>query len=316
MKKNTNEIVKRIQNHYVRDDCIQIMFPYQNTLTIVNPDGMLYHHKPGSTVYINKYLEDERRKQFPYSNIPTHFSKVGLKKITYTNQLLDFEKPYIRIGDGYFSESFVIKDNNQALLITSIMNPNNHVEHMTYDELLKYVGKHDTEEQIYYVYLSGAIPSNNEQLFPTEEEIYTHITRNLSKSIRDFEEESKNYESYAYVGRYLRENPMFLEYVNNNMRRIDFSSMDFNVGINESMLIVRINKGNMTIQGVKAMFVRENDYKVDIYDIPVTKYSLEQLKYVPKINITREPKIPLRLNPGVTRQDIKEAKQMVKTLRK
>lgn len=312
--KKTNEIVQRIQSHYVGDDCIQIMFPYQDALTIVNQDGMLYHHKPGSSVYVNKYLEDERRKQFPYSNIPTHFSKVRFRKIAYTNQLLDFEKPYIKIGDGYFSESFVIKDNNQALLTTSIMKPDNHVEHMTYDELLKYVGKHGTDEQIYYVYLSGEIPSNNEQLFPTEEEIYTHIKENLLKNIRDFEKESENYESY--VGSYLRENPMFLDYVSNNMKRIDFSSMDFNVGINESMLIVRINKGNITIQGVKAMFVRKNDYKVDIYDIPVTKYSLEQLKYVPKINIAREPKIPLRLNPGVTRQDIKETKQMVKALRK
>ena len=137
--KKTNEIVQRIQSHYVGDDCIQIMFPYQDTLTILNQDGMLYHHKPGSSVYVNKYLEDERRKQFPYSNIPTHFSRVKFKKVAYTNQLLDFEKPYIRIGDGYFSESFVIKDNNQALLISSIMEPDNHVEHMTYDELLKYL---------------------------------------------------------------------------------------------------------------------------------------------------------------------------------
>lgn len=312
--KKTNEIVQRIQSHYVGDDCIQIMFPYQDTLTILNQDGMLYHHKPGSSVYVNKYLEDERRKQFPYSNIPTHFSKVKFKKVAYTNQLLDFEKPYIRIGDGYFSESFVIKDNNQALLISSIMKPDNHVGHMTYDELLKYVGKHDSDEQVYYVYLSGALPSNNERLFPTEERIHSYIREQLSENISDFENAAKNYTSS--VGRYLRENPMFLRYSSKNMRDIDFSSIDFNVGIGDSMLIVRINKGNITIQGVEVMFVRENDYKVDIYDIPVTKYSLEQLKYVPKINITREPRIPLRLNPGVTRQDVKEAKQMVKTLRK
>lgn len=312
--KKTNEIVQRIQSHYVGDDCIQIMFSYQDTLTIINQDGMLYHHKPGSSLYVNKYLEDERRKQFPYSNIPTHFSKDRSKKTAHTNQLLDFEKPYIRIGDGYFLESFVIKDNNQALLINSIMQPDNHVEHMTYDALLKYVGKHNSDEQVYYVYLSGALPGNNKALFPSQERIYNHIRKRLSNNIRDFEKESEYYDSS--VGRYLRENPIFLDYVNQNMRDIDFSSIDFNVRINESMLIVRINKGNITIQGIEAMFVRENDYKVDIYDIPVTKYSLEQLKYVPKINIAREPKIPLRLNPGVTRQDIKEAKQMIKTLRK
>ena len=311
--KKPNEIVQRIQSHYVGDDCIQIMFPYQDTLTILNPDGMLYHHKQGSNVYVNKYLEDERRKQFPYYNIPTHFSKFMFKNIAYTNQLLDFEKPYIRIGDGYFSESFVIKDNNQALLISSIMKPDNHVEHMTYDELLKYVGKHDSDEQVYYVYLSGALPSNNERLFPTEERIHSYIREQLLENISDFEEAAKNYESS--VGRYLRENPMFLSYFSKKMRDINFSLIDFNVGINDLMLVVRINKGNITIQGVEAMFVRENDYKVDIYDIPVNKYSLEQLRYVPKINIKREPRIPLRLNPGVTRQDVKVAKQMVKTLR-
>lgn len=314
MKKAT-EIVRKIEGQYVRDDCIQIMFPYKDTLTILNQDGMLFHYKPGSSKYVNKYLEDERRKQFPYSNIPTHFSKVGIfKKVAYTNQLLEFEKPYIRIGDGHFSESFVIKDNNQALLISSIMQPDNHIEHMTYEELLKFVGKRDSDEQIYYIYLSGALPSNSEKLFPTEEEIYNHIRKQLSKNINDFENEIENY--YSSLGRYLRENPWFLNYANKNMREIDFSLIDFNIYINDPMLIVRINKENITIQGVEAMFVRQNDYKVDICDIPVTKYTLEQLKYVSKINITEEPKISLRLNPGVTRQDIKEAKQMVKALRK
>ncbi len=30
---------------------------------------------------------------------------------------------------------------------------------------------------------------------------------------------------------------------------------------------------------------------------------------------TKEPRIPLKLNPGVSREDIQEAKQMVKSLR-
>lgn len=315
MKKQT-EIVQKIERQYVGDDCVQIMIPYRNAITILSQDGMLYHHKPGSDVYINKYLEDERRKQFPYSNIPTHYSRVGMfKKMTYANQLLEFEKPYFRVGDGLFLESFAVKDNNSALLINSIMQPDKHIEHMTYAELLQLVSKRDSDEQTFYVYLDGSINPDGEELFPTEERIYNYISNRLTKNLRDFEKEESDYNSS--IGAYLRDNPWFLRYIGNSLKDINFSSIDFNIriGYDASLLIVRINKGVMTIQGIEVAFVKKDDYRVEIYDIPITKYSLEQLKHMPKINVTKEPRIPLRLNPGVTRQDIKEAKQMVKTLR-
>ena len=170
--KKTNEFVQKIKNHYVGNDCVQVMIPYQNALTIVSPDGMLYHHTPESRIYVNKYLEDERRKQFPYSNIPTHYSRILFKKFAYTNQILDFDKPYIRIGDGFWLESYAVKDNNQALLVSSIKEPIEHIKHMTYDELLKFIGSsNNNKEEIYYVSLSGGIPINNQEVIPSKEEI-------------------------------------------------------------------------------------------------------------------------------------------------
>ena len=76
--KKTNEIIQRIKSCYVADDCIQIMTPYRDGITILSQDDILFHYKKNSNYYINKYLQDERRKQFPYSNIPTHYSRVGL----------------------------------------------------------------------------------------------------------------------------------------------------------------------------------------------------------------------------------------------
>ena len=35
----------------------------------------MYHHSEGQEVLINQYLQDVRRKQFPYYNIPTHYEK-------------------------------------------------------------------------------------------------------------------------------------------------------------------------------------------------------------------------------------------------
>ena len=54
--KKINEFVQKIKSHYVGNDCVQVMIPYQNALTIVSPDGMLYHHTPESRIYINKSI--------------------------------------------------------------------------------------------------------------------------------------------------------------------------------------------------------------------------------------------------------------------
>ncbi len=315
--KKTTEIVQKIESHYVGDDCIQIMVPYRNAITVLSQDGILFHNKNGSNLHINKYLEDERRKQFPYSNIPTHYSKVGLlKRMAYANQLFEFDKPYIRICDGLISESFVVKDNNQALLINSIMRSDKHTKHMTYDELLKFVEKKDTDEQTYYVYLDGSMHPDDVGFYPTEETIYNHIKAHFKQNVKDFREYHQEHSDV--VSSYLKQNPWFLNCIEENINNLDLSLIDFNVGIGDdsTLLVVRVNNGNITIQGIEATFVRQNNYKVDIYDIPVNRYTLEQLKFIPKINITKEPRIPLKLNPGVTKQDIQEAKQMVKTLRK
>lgn len=51
MKKIT-EIVQKIESHYVGDDCVQIMAPYKNEITIFNKDGILFSHN-GKLAYCN-----------------------------------------------------------------------------------------------------------------------------------------------------------------------------------------------------------------------------------------------------------------------
>ena len=46
--------------------------------------------------------------------------------------------------------------------------------------------------------------------------------------------------------------------------------------------------------------------------MPITKYTLEQIKYLtPKIAKLKEPKISPRLNPGITKDDIRREKQLI-----
>ena len=79
--KNVSEIVQRIEKQYIGDDCIQIMIPYRNAVTVLNQEGILFHSKIDSDLYINKYLQDERRKSFPYSKYTNSLFKNGFYKI-------------------------------------------------------------------------------------------------------------------------------------------------------------------------------------------------------------------------------------------
>ena len=284
--KKVSEIVQKIEKQYVSHDCIQFMIPYEDAITVLNQNGVLFHSKIGSNLYINKYLEDERRERFPYSKIPTHYSKIGLKKYSYTNQLLEFEKPYICVRDGIIYESYVIKDNDEALLIKKILDGAKTTNHMTYDELTNFIKKADNNEQVYYVYLDGSMPLNDCQIYPDKEKIYSYIQKKLMQNVKDlrgFKQSNSNDDASIY----LKDNPQFLEYVEAAVKKLDLSLIDFNIDT-PTLIVARVNNDNITIQGVNAVFVREDDFKVDIYDIPVAKFVLEQLKYVPKMNVFKE----------------------------
>ena len=253
--KKVSEVVQRVESHYVGDDCIQVTIPYINTIIILNKDGIIYSHKNGSHPSINKYVEDERRKQFPYSNIPTHYSRIGLfGKMNYTNQLLNFEEPYIRIVDGVIIESFAVKDKNEALLINKILTSD-----------------------------SRSISATRKE----SEEVFSNSTTGKEKK--------------------------YIIFLNDESMNIgEFDSLEGGKAI-----ILKSNGSNIAMQYVRANFVSLDNFRIDIVDIPVNKYTLEQLKHLsPMLVKTKEPRIPLKLNPGVFKEDIQEAKQMIKSLRK
>lgn len=320
--KKVSELVQRIENHYVGDDCIQIMAPYKNEITIFNKDGIVFSHNVDSHIAINKYLEDERRKQFPYSNIPTHYSKIGsFGKINFANQLFDFEVPYIIVGDGSIIESFAVKDKNEALLINRVISGTKKNNYVTREELEELYTESNNKFILHLKepkYVSEeTLRISNFQPFAIEEKIRNFIEKQIVTGVKDFRNYVKDYPD-SIVGNYLLEHPVFLDYVEQSINNFDLTNMKFNIPLKcNRAIIVRTDENDISIQYVEANFVSVNNYRVDTIDLPVNKYTLEQLKYLsPTILKTKEPKIPLRLNPGVTKQDIQEAKQMVKTLRK
>lgn len=271
MKKD-DKIVYAVKDCYVADDCVQIMIPVRDNSTILSQDGILFHsEKKNSSVYTNKYLEDERRHQFPYSNIPMHYERKGLfGKLCYVNQVFDFGKPYILMNNCGIGEYVAFKDNNRALLVspTSISLANETSNIMSSDELIDYISKKnqtDNDNQTSYNIIKGKIISTD--------------------SIIDAIKVGFQNKTIDFVSPFLS-----VQFINDDLR----------------IQMIRILLGGDT-------FGRDFG-KVVTYDVPITKYTLEQLKYSEVINNTKEPKIPLKLNPGVSKEDLDLAIQKIKKI--
>ena len=87
-------VIQEIKSIYVDDDCIQVMIPHiQDTFVLLDDNGAMYVNS--KKTHENLYLKDERRHNFPYSDIPTHQDILDGVRVTFVNQLLGFEKPYI-----------------------------------------------------------------------------------------------------------------------------------------------------------------------------------------------------------------------------
>lgn len=312
--KKVSEVVQRLKPHCIGDNCVQLMVPYQKSLTILNQNGILYHHIPGSSLHINKYLEDERRKQFPYSNIPTHRAQIGFHKYNYTNQILNYNEPYITVGDNHIIESYAVKDGNSALVISSAMKTFKSFKFMTRKELDK-LFEIPTEEnqQLYVMGLDGGFYQKDySMLIPTEKQLLEKQKRILTKKLEKYKKEILGSEGFFPTPF----NELSIEIIQNCVDNMSIDCLlKYTKFMDDNIITVKINGKDISIQMISIRFIKSDYYKVYITDISVDKYSLNQLKYLSsKISLVKEQKITTILNPGVSKSDIKEAKILTKTL--
>lgn len=306
------ENVQRINSWYVGDDCAQIAVSYKNALSILSQDTVLYHHYPGSSCFINRYLDDERRYNFPYSNIPTHCDRRLFTKYNYANQLFGFDKPYIRIGDGKIVESFVVKDGKDALLVNKLLTGQSEVKYMTNKELQEIASKVDGEELICLEYGGGFLLAKDgasyafaDDIIPSEDFLVSYYREKTRERIVEY----KKGDSGLFSDN-------MMDYFEKSLANMEINDLPFGFPICENYIFVRTDGDKIKIQDVSAWLQNGDNYKVLITDIPVHDYCLEQLKFLSKdIAKTREPRIRLGLNPGVKKSDIQEAKQMVKSIK-
>ncbi len=294
------EIIRKVNKYYVGDDCVQVMTGYRGCMLLLGPDQILYHDQANCD-YINKYLDDERRTQFPYSNIPYHYQRNGFKKVKYVNQLIDFDKPYLKLSNNGMVEIYAIKDRDSAFVVSKIcMHDEEQELLLSRAEIEDYFALTENRDQliIYEGQVNGGleIPSNEDILSSykatAEDEIgfmlnttTAHVTSNLSYQKYARLIESASIESVP-------ENAKFMA---------------------DDIMIIRMQDGKMTLKNVTVRFMAPDCYKVYEQLIPLTTYTLDQIKSrITKAKSCPEPKIPLRLNSEIAPEEIVKARRLVK----
>ena len=306
MKKQKREFIQRIESHYVADDCIQIMIPHlEDTISVLNSDGIIYHSKPNSYLYINKYISDSRRNQFPYSQIPTHRDLIRGHKVEYINQLYDFNRAYITISDGIIKEDFVVKDKNEALLATKYILPiqqeSQFLNRQQFEELIKAANGG-------VFFLDGSVLTDF--YIPSNEQILNWYKECLIKE-RNGEQ---SYNTYS--------NDELSDYLYRSLDKLTIEDVPSDISLLEGEILVSMQerkngKEICSIKGINANYMGPDRFLVELYDFPITIYSLDHMKKLEQTNSrnTPEPKFPRFLNSKINTDEVKKGKHHVLSLK-
>lgn len=312
MNKN-GEIVQRIESHYVGDDCIQVMAPYQNSLTVLDKNDIIFRSHNGEET-VNKYITDERRKQFPYHDIPSFNAKRGFKKYRYHNELFNFEEPYVRIVDGMFIESFAVKDGKEALLLNKILIAKDDTKFLSRSELDDLIKQPSSNNPGHLYVMKGNLElyKPDEIIFPDETTILKWTKNILRGQIEKYRESAIEDE---YGTHHI--NAFGLDCFEKTIDNLKLEDLPSGVRIcDKNILIIRTDGNDIKLQGINVEFMRPDRYKVDFYDIPIRKYTLDNLRtIVTNIKTTSEPTINPRLNPGIPKETITKNEELVKKLK-
>lgn len=141
--------VELIDKPYVKDDGVLVMLPFEDGLNVFEykNGNELFRFVKNDHKYKNLYLDDERRKEFPYGNIPVHKTIKNFKVYNVANQIFDYgtiykivyftknndfvdpdlsdsnvlEKACYKNSEYTYSTCYssVIKDNDRAFLVVS-----------------------------------------------------------------------------------------------------------------------------------------------------------------------------------------------------
>ena len=307
--KRFDEMVVKMHSHYVADNYIQIMLAYHNYLLLFGNNDLMYFrnfiesHPSISEGSRNVYLDDERKNNFPYSQIPEHIERVLLfRKLNFVNQILDFEKPYIRINDGFITKITAFKDGDEAIVHTKILNGklcDEKTKTITREELETYLKTGSLEQLDENEYEDTSIFDMNGKLYNPRLE--------LEQKWIDEEKER--------LSRIIDESDRYKESTKNELQRAISTLDDISPFVMTQKIMIKFKQnGEIKIDAFVVKYLERGKYEIALADLPVTMESLSMIKSkaeLPVIKTMKEPKISLSLNPNVTKEQLQEERAKI-----
>lgn len=300
--KNFNEFLVRVNESYVNDYYLQLMLAYKKFMFLFgNNSVMYYNNQSNDDKPINKYLNDDRKTRFPYSSIPEHIEKVSLfNKMIFVNQILDFEKAYISINDGFITKMTTFKDNEGAIVHNKVLCINNLTKNATI------VSRTELESYL----KTGSLSSKDEK-----EYIKLYIVSNKYACFLKNELESEQKLISDEKNRLI--DLIALKFKNDTRRELIKAVLRLDViepfVVCEELMVKITPTGDIQLEIFNIKYLGRDRYELSISPIPVTKESLDVIKanaMLPKINLTRNPKINLHLNSNITLEQANKEKKL------
>lgn len=296
MKNRDEIIVERVSKPYIGSDCVQLNIGYNDSLTIFNRDGIIYHDVIDyPCVSINRYMEDDRRNYFTYANIPTYISKNGLFEVKHTIQLFDYDKVYVMIKDGDIYEQYAVRDGNRALVLTKLVKSSDRVLMLSREELDNLFNNSNS----YLMNLGGVF--YKDLSIPKEEDIVDLLKDKYRRELKEYRDSGDDIISEDMLG-----------LLDNSINSISIDNIPADTYLtDDDIVMVKIDKDNITVSVYTIMFMGRDRYMVKVYDYLMDKYSLEPLKDMPIVKV-RVPKLLYNLNLNIPKEEVIKQNRLVR----
>ena len=273
-----DEFFYRMHDEFVRDDCVNIMLGHNNKMLLFGNNDLMYSKDES----INAYMNDDRRYLFPYSDVLSYKERINpLIKLNFTNQILDIEKPYIKVNDNLISKITVHKDEKGAIVHTKVLNgkfnKNYKSKLVNREELEKYLENGTIAGDEYIKSYVFDIDSNTYNKELTEEKVWidNEITR-LKNIILD----NQQYDERTTLH--------MIDAVNN------IKDIEPFFCIEKKIMIKFKENGEMVLEPFAVKYLSHDNYEILTTSMPITKETLSMIKNtvdLSKIKTTKAPKI-------------------------
>ena len=297
MKNRDEIIVEGVSKPYIGSDCVQLNIGYNDSLTIFNRDGIIYHDVIDyPCVSINRYMEDDRRNYFTtYANIPTYISKNELFEVIHTIQLFDYDKVYVMIKDGDIYEQCAVRDGDRVLVLTKLVKPSDRVLMLSREELDNLFNNSNS----YLMNLGGVF--YKDLSIPKEEDIVDLLKDKYRRELKEYRDSGDDIISEDMLG-----------LLDNSINSISIDNIPADTYLtDDDIVMVKIDKDNITVSVYTIMFMGRDRYMVKVYDYLMDKYSLESLKDMSTVKV-RVPKLLYNLNLNIPKDEVIKQNRLVR----